>query len=540
MKHYVALCVLLQICGTALAQSTIDYHPNGVVRLGFGYEPTMPTVPFVSVCVSHEGAEPIDVSSGIAVGSVEVSEVSDRRSLLSAVGVSTSMEAHNAMFSGGASFSQSVGVSFDESTLVWVARIKVNFGRYRLKNPVPTPLLTSALDPAVAKARCGAEIVTQESRGAVAAVVFEVHNLTAAEKQELSAALGAKYSGPSAGASFDSSYNRIAQNIQSRTAIKTYVHVQGGPGSEALAKFISATDMTAVRSALTEYGKAITSINSAPLTYQTSPLSQFSDLSFKAPPNLGQDRLWEIYSQYENLTFLIRRIDFLVKPTTEAEMYLVKYVTVDKRSELNEVRTLYEESRSKLRLAAIECLSGGATCSVPVEVGKLPRVDWPPIPPGLSLVGVSRCDTPLIVAVGAPPALTGQKIGFSTFGLGLSGDPALFDSAWLIATDSRVPLEPNLMNLDSQKTAKETTGPGAVHAAPTTSAAGAKNSTDALFQPPSVSPFDRCSVRYEIDRSRLFGAVWVFIDERKNLPFGAVEVLDKLGRRNVFELDKFK
>lgn len=96
------------------------------------------------------------------------------------------------------------------------------------------------------------------------------------------------------------------------------------------------------------------------------------------------------------------------------------------------------------------------------------------------------------------------------------------------------------MNLDSQKTAKETTGPGAVHAAPTTSAAGAKNSTDALFQPPSVSPFDRCSVRYEIDRSRLFGAVWVFIDERKNLPFGAVEVLDKLGRRNVFELDKFK
>ncbi|NKE71319.1 hypothetical protein [Candidatus Manganitrophus noduliformans] len=547
--------LLLLVSNTALAQSSIDYHPNGVVRLGFGYEPSTPTVPFVSVCISHEGVESID-PSGIAVGSVEVSEVSDRRSLLSTVGISASMEAHTAMFSGGASFSQNVGVSFDESTLVWVARIKINFGRYRLKNPVPTPLLTEAANPSEAKARCGPEVVSQESRGAIAAVVYEVHNLTNSEKRELSAALNAKYSGPNAGASFDSAYNNVAQKIQSRVSIKTYVHVQGGPGSQVLAKFVSATDLAAVKAALTEYGRATTPANAAPLTYQTSPLSQFSNLSFQAPPNLAQDRLWEIYSQYENLTGLIRRIDFLVKPTSEAEMYLVKYVSPAKRSELNDVRILYESGRNALKLAAVACLTGETDCSVPTAVGNLPRVAWPPIPPGLSLVGISRCqeihlEPARIVSRRSPPPppATGQRIGFSEFVLGLSGDQTLFDSVWLITPDSRVPLAPAVRipkitttdsskpTSDEPKTLAELAETMATFRLLLTEAT--KDPVDELFERRPTN-FSDCTIRSEIDRTLLFGGVSLGIEQRKDVPLPTVEILDKLGRRSVFELDKFQ
>ena len=546
MRRGCVLGVLLQLCSAALAQSSIDYHPNGVVRLGFGYEPSMPTVPFVAVCISHEGPEPIDAPGGIAVGSVEVSEVSDRRSLLSTVGVSASMEAHSAMFSGGATFSQNVGVSFDESTLVWVARIKINFGRYRLRNPVPTRLLTGAANAAEAKARCGPEIVTQESRGAIAAVVYEVHNLTNSEKQALSAALNANYSGPTAGASFDAAYNQVAQKVQSRTSIKTYVHVQGGPGAQVLSKFVSAADLAAVRAALTEYGRATTPANAAPLTYQTSPLSQFSSLSFQAPPNLAQDRLWEIYSQYENLTNLIRRIDFLVKPTSEAETYLVKYVSAAKRSDLNDVRTVYENGRNALKLAAAACLTGGAACSVPAAVGKLPRIGWPPIPPGLSLVGVSRCDSYLLVVVGSPPAATGQKTGFGLFRLGISGDQALFDAVWLVAPDSRVPLEPAVriqkvaVTNTSNATYDALKAIGETLAKLEPLAKAAKDPVDELFEPPLGFDRKECTIRNGIDRAQLFGGVEFLIDIRKNVPLPTVEILDKLGRRSVFELDKFQ
>jgi len=547
MRQGCFFAVLFQLCSAALAQSSIDYHPNGVVRLGFGYEPSKPTVPFVAVCVSHEGAEPIDAPGGIAVGSVEVSEVSDRRSLLSTVGVSTSMEAHAAMFSGGASFSQNVGVSFDESTLVWVARIKINFGRYRLKNPMPTRLLTGAANAASAKARCGPEIVTQESRGAIAAVIYEVHNLTNSEKQELSAALNANYSGPTAGASFDSAYNKIAQKVESRTSIKTYVHVQGGPGAQVLAKFVSAADLTAVRAALTEYGRETTPANAAPLTYQTSPLSQFSDLSFQAPPNLAQDRLWEIYSQYENLTDLIRRIDFLVKPTSEGEAYLVKYVSPAKRSELNDVRTNYENGRSALKLAAVACLTGGTACAVPAAVGKLPRIVWPPIPPGLSLIGVSRCETPLLAVIGSPPARTGEKVGFSQFVLGLSGDQALFDSVWLVAPDSRVPLKPELrvpkitLTKSSNPSSDVAKAMQAALASLDLMVAATKDPVDRLLDEPSGFYAPReCTIRSGIDRTQVFGGVLIHIDNLKNVLLPTVEILDKLGRRSVYELDKFQ
>lgn len=545
MRHFYTLVALLLLHGTVPAQSSIEYHPNGVVRMGYGYEPRTPTVPFVTSCISHEGEEKIDASGGIAVGSVEVTEVSDRRSLLSTVGVSASMEAHSAMFSGGVSFSQNIGVSFDESTLVWVARIKVNFGRYRLKNPLPMPRLTGAANPAEAKARCGSEIVTQESRGALAAVVYEAHNLSNAEKQELSAALNAKYSGPTAGAEFDSAYTKAAKKVQSKTRINTYVHVQGGAGSAALTRFVDATDLAAVRAALTAYGNAITTANAAPLTYQTSPLSQFVELPLQAPPNLAQDRLWEIYSQYENLTGLIRRIDFLVKATAEAESYLIRYVDSEKRKELGDVRILYEQGRDLLKTAAIACLVGGAACNIPGAIGQLPRVKWPPIPPGPTLVGVSRCIEPYIVAVGAPPPKAGEKMGTVNFRLGLVGDMDLFDSVWLVATDSRVPMKASLVYREP-KNAKNAAGPTPEKLMKeqdellTMLAAVMEDPIQELFKPYNkVTVLYECSTRTNVDRDKLFGAVIFTMDLLNQTSLGTLEVVDRLGRRSVYELDKF-
>src|SRR5206468_2187138 len=100
-----------------------------------------------------------------------------------------------------------------------------------------------------------------------------------------------------------------------------------------------------VRAGLADYVRATTASNMAPLSYQTSPLRQFSSLPFQAPPNLTQDRLWDIYEQYANLTDLMQRIDFLVKPTSSDDAYLVKYVPEEKRGELARTRILYEGGR---------------------------------------------------------------------------------------------------------------------------------------------------------------------------------------------------
>lgn len=431
--------------------SEIEYHPAAKARLGYGFDPERPTILYATRALKPSVVENID-TTGIVEGSVAITEVKSRRELLERIGVSASVQAHSAFASGSASMSQIDSVSFDSSSLVWVASIKTVLGRYRLTDTIPTQALENE-KPERISGVFGSEIVTQETRGAIASVVYEASNLTTEQKQALSAAIAASYKSGAAGGSAKSNYEKLLSDVQKTSEIKTQIHVQGGPGHEYLAPFINASsDIAAIRQALTTYIKKTDAKNAKPLSYSTSPISQFRNIVIRDAPNLSQDRLWELYESYANLTTIIRRLDTLTKPTNQSENYLRRYISEDKRKALQQTRQDYDQARERLREAAMSLIAGK---SAPLpDLSLLTRIDWPNIPPapyaifpaqyywGLPSPPLERSE---LKFVEKNKTSRGSTL-FPEVPVIILGDPALLARVELVEKGSRTPLKVRLLD----------------------------------------------------------------------------------------------
>lgn len=381
-RTFLLASVLVSLYGSPGLARTIQYYPEGSTTLGAGYDPENIATLYAVPCLDTDGVEQIDTSQdGTLDGILEIKQVESRSSLLQILGISIAADASYEFASGSAAYSTKLDISFNKNNLVWAATTSMNFGRFRLKNPRANRTLTNAQTPKDVVRICGPEIVTQETRGVVVSIIFEATDVSSSEREEVTAAISASFSGVGTSASADANYQRAIQKLQQTTNLNVKVYAQGGPGRELLAKVVAdPSNLPMIRQSVSEYLAKVTAANAKPLTYQTSPITQFKPVHYDTAPDLAQDRLIEIYDQYDNVTDIIRRIQALVAPTTQDTDFLKTFVPDTVRASLSSYLTPYDAARDQLRTAGVACLSQKPGCLMPSGIADLARISWPDIP----------------------------------------------------------------------------------------------------------------------------------------------------------------
>jgi len=520
-KQLFTICFFVASAFDANSQHTVQYHPDCPAMLGSGFDPKSPQQIFAIPCIESDGVENIDTKQGVVEGNISIKEIRNRKELFQAMGASLAIEASYGMFSGSTSLSNSVSVSFESTSLIWTASININYGRWRLKNPRASKALQDAPNQTDVLRICGGEVFTQETRGAFATVIFELRGLNETEKKEVSEALAFAASGVGGGVSADQKYKNVMNKVQESSQLSVYVNVQGGPGPKALSPIIeNPSDLGVIRKTLKDYISKTNQDNARPLSFQTSSISQFKPVQYTTAPDLGQDRLIEIYDQYINLTSLIRRIDELIKPTSETDKVYATFVSDKKRTELQGDRNIYENAREMLRTAGLECLKNGEGCAMP-QIANLPRIDWPDIPSVPKVFIIRRCEWNMLFVVGHQ-FMKGEKVGSLTYDLALTGNEKLFKSVKLITSDSEIPLSI------------------------VTKADEASNHNQREINPIlkeiqlSISvPNEKCETR-NYDESQVFAKIISLnIDKKYQIPIGKIKVEDVFGRVYTYDLEQF-
>jgi hypothetical protein len=445
---------------TTLPAAVYEYHPLSVLRLGGGFDPRTPTDPKVCQCVAFTGERNVDTATGAVATGISLTMIRSRQELLTSLGMSTSFDAHynfggGGGVSAGGSFGQISQTSFTDDSLTWVAHASITLGRFQVEgfNLGPDGKKLLALPPTERAgeliAACGTETVTQETRGALAAVYYHVDYLDTATKSQLEQAITAAASSPTAGGSASTSYRQAIQTASQRGILNFVVFTQGGPGQNLLSDaLLDVTDIDAIRKALTKYIRDVSSSNAKALLWQTSSNSAFG-LPTQSAVFTHRDQVLERFNDvYREIAALNSRIYELIRPASTPQLdYLPRYVSPSKRAELASIYAKNQQFETRLFNTAIECLKDTAKCDVPPWV-TLPTVTWPDIPPALSIVFQRVCEDLFATVTGHIPQ-PGEREGKTIYLGYVSGDETIFDRLDVVVGGTRFPVEVSPLTLEN-------------------------------------------------------------------------------------------
>jgi hypothetical protein len=482
----------------------IDYHPSSSLHLGGGYDPAHATEPYTIKCIDYQTDHNIDTTGGVADAQYHLAYMTSRRDLYQTLHVSASLDAQFAFFSGGGSTTVQNDFSSSEDSITWVANVTLIFGRFQPVDPHSLAAI-AGLPVDDIKSTCGTYVVTQETRGVSASIVFSFSNLSATQKSNLQTAINASASFFGAGGSVDASYQKAFEEANKSSRLLIDVVVQGGPGKEALAGVVGAgSDLAKIREALKTYITNSTEQNARPLQFSTASLTQFYPALTPSVLAAGRDdALSQMFSVYEDLNNAVTRISGLTKiPSSPEDEYLKVFVNDKQRASLGSFARLYGGAMVDISKRATKCLTDMASC-VPYDISRLQRVQWPSIPPVPEVVLAKVCNpdalVPRIVAVGSPPPPDGTPVGSRLFRALIVGDRVFFDQLLAINADQSTPVAvvPIQQILAGER-------------------------LDQIFGP--------CT-NYNPDTSRAFGKFAVSFDILKNVtPKWSLELHDRFGR----------
>jgi hypothetical protein len=422
------------IATTPAGANVYAYHPAGSWHLGGGYDPAHPTEPYTRRCISFSSEHNIDTPQGIADAKYELYEVSTREDLYKSLNVSASLDASYALFSGSGSIDSQQQFASSADSITWIAKVSLIYGRYQPVNPTPIADI-AAKSVGEITAICGTELVTQETRGVVATIVFTFSNLTTSQRDALkrSIAAHAKFTGGGVDAKGD--YSEAVEKASKSSQLRITVETRGGPGRNALSSIVRAdSDLAQIRAALATYIDGTTEQNIRAFSYETSSTRQFYPQVGIPQLNSGRDdALVSLYSTYTNLSQTVARIQDLTKvPVRPEDQYLKTFVSDQDRRDLGSLGRQYSAAMLKIRTQAKKCVTDDSAC-VPFDTSRLTRVTWPTIPEIPEMALVSSCTTPLAFTVGHQFQV-GELVAFRSYEAIAIGNSVLFDH--LVVTDS--------------------------------------------------------------------------------------------------------
>jgi hypothetical protein len=240
--------------------------------LGAGYDKSKPSNTLAVQCISFDR---IDSAPGINVASLELTQVKDRKSLYKEMGMSASLDASVSFYSGSASAVSDYNVSFSDTSITWLAKVAIEFGSSTPRHPTGLPRL-AAMSVSELRNTCGTDIVLQETKGVLAAILYSFDTVTSEEKRALEAAISASAGIFGGGGAMNADYKAAVEQASRHSALHVAIHAQGGPGKVLLAAATNSnSDLSSVKNALTEYINRSNAENAKPLRYVIGPVSQF-------------------------------------------------------------------------------------------------------------------------------------------------------------------------------------------------------------------------------------------------------------------------
>jgi hypothetical protein len=483
-----------------------DYHPASGMRLGGGYDSARPTEPYVRKCMDYSDVTNIDSTGGVASATYTLQVIANRQELYKSMHISASADASFGFFSSSGSIDAQDAFSSSSDSITWTAQAQLTFGRFQPVDPKPIDAIAKMTAGDI-RSVCGTELVTQETRGVVATIMYTFRNLSTDQKNTLATAISASASFFSGGGSANAAYQQALEQASQSSELSITVTVRGGPGKDFLASSIGAdSDLTKIRAALQSYIAASTEANAAAFQYGTSSTSQFY-------PNVGNpeltsardDALVSMYSTYKDLSDVVDRIQALtIVPVKPEDQYLNTFVSQSTRSELGRLGTLYAGEMSQIRTQATKCLTSDASCH-PFDISALPRVNWPQIPQIPDLIVQRVCVTPEF-ANHQPTA--GQVIATIDWTVLVEGNSQLLDRVLMITGDNGTP----------------------VNVTPFHAATVINPRLQADFAALAAGFDSRCT-EFNPDTSHAFGQFVTSMTERKGVPLSIkFELHDRLGR----------
>jgi hypothetical protein len=360
--------------------------------------------------------------------------------LYSSLSIDASLSAEYGFFSASASANIADSYSFSSDSITWIAQVKMVFGRFQPAAPSPIPSITS-LSVADIQTVCGTQIVTQETRGVQASVIYHLDNLNTTQKQAIQTALSFSAGGFGGSVSGQAALDKAMSTAQQTSQLTVQVITQGGPGRSAISTIVSAdSDLSQIRTALAAYISNSSEANSAPLAFETSSISQFyPQVGTPQVVTARNDAIVVLYNEYLDLNSVVNRIySFIKVPAGPQEDFLSTFVTQQQRTQLGQLTGIYNQRMQQIKTQATSCLNNDSACNA-VDVSDLQRPVYPVIPAMPTVVESTVCSVPLLGVVGQQTP-DGALTGYFTYTGYLVGQKGLFQSLFATTNGIRTPI----------------------------------------------------------------------------------------------------
>jgi len=342
------------------------YNEESVLSSGKGFDPEDITRSYLS-CLQ------LDRDSGIVQqdepgyrdARVSISEIKTREALYRELGLDIKAFAQTRVAKVGGSFSRTRDETTQSDSLVFVISGRVDFGKFslssfNLKPPYDAWLLDENRHDDFFR-RCGEMVVTGAQKEIRFAIVYEFSNLKRGTKVELDTKFRAAYSAGVAKSAASLDFTDAVENLDRRSKVKINVTLRGGGDSAGnlLACLIDSnlTDPYDVKKCLSDNIRNVANPDLAvPLRFYATPWSIFGFRKcFQPGIARRDDRLADLYSEYEEMDVLEERLDSLI---TEVEQHLVPSsgVSEDLAGQATDVRadviTLKRQLEDQINLCA--------------------------------------------------------------------------------------------------------------------------------------------------------------------------------------------
>jgi hypothetical protein len=501
-RNLIAFLLFVTIAVPIVRANVYDYHPASSLHLGAGFDPAHPTEPYARRCLSYQSERNIDSAGGTETAKYTLQVINSREQLYKAMHMSASIDASYGFFSASGSTDVQNKFSSSQDSLTWIAQAEIKFGRFQPIDPKPIHDI-EVLSVDDIRTVCGTELVTQDTRGVVATIVYTFRNLSVEQKRSLSTAISASAKFVSGGGTANATYKEAVEEASQSSELEIAIEVRGGPGKKALEDIITAdSDLPQIRAALRNYVHDSNENNAKAFQYETSSTAQYYPKVGQPALSSGRDAaLAQLYSSYKDLSEVLDRIQFLTKiPVRPEDQYLNTFVSDSDRTTLLSLAKEYSIAMVAIRTQAKDCLTDDSKCHS-FDSSGLQRVMWPIFPPTIDAVVAARCPSGFVVAIGHKP-VKGERVGLVSYTVMLLGDRQIFDQATVVEGDNVTPVS---------------VLPFAAHA----------NSPQAKLQLFNSG----CDAISHVDESKAFGVFVAVFDLKYQVPLHVTfEVRDKFGR----------
>ncbi|SEH88556.1 hypothetical protein SAMN02799636_04280 [Methylobacterium sp. 275MFSha3.1] len=397
-----------------------DYHPQSVLRLGGGFDPSRPLDTFRRCLKFIENR----IERGTVSASFQATVVKSRAQFLSIVNISASLSGHYGLFGGGGSFSYDSEYSFDNDSLTWAVVATNDYGRAEVTEEKFEPFAESMIAGKKWKQfadACGKEVATQERRIAKVAAVFSVTNLSQSEKENLTAA--ASFQGGSTGvwdAGAQASYHKFVSQASQVSTIKVSVFVIGGDGISVLADLATDySDIQAVTNAVRTYIAGLTFEKAAPLSYSTARWNAYGWEGSQLDLTRQYEIMASLYTLYQDAQKVRERLQRTQELASRPEY--AERVSQTQRDKISKNQDVYTHIVEDILTRAENCREK-RICNSTTSI-KMPVVEWPNLQP------ISRVQVLGVYEQGcsAPPGTVTQGC-YTLVELDITYDTAIVDS----------------------------------------------------------------------------------------------------------------